>query len=287
MSAAAELALDEFDVISPAISESGGYPHDLWKRLRAESPIHFFPDGPMPYWAVTKHEDITHIGRSPDLLISGPRIMVRPDASGDMGDFVRPTTLIELDNPRHRVIRRMISDRFTHRAPKKVHAEVGRIAQKVVDDALEQGDGELDFGEQFARLEADPSLLKPAVEEVLRWSSAISTMPARRRPTPSSVVRPSRRTMSSGSSIRLQTETKRSSTTPRSSASTASRTETSRSASASIFCAGAHVARLELEMAYKYFLPRLSEVELAGPVDRLRSNLVGGIKRLPLRYKIA
>ena len=27
--------------------------------------------------------------------------------------------------------------------------------------------------------------------------------------------------------------------------------------------------------------------ELAGPVDRLRSNLVGGIKRLPLRYKIA
>ncbi|MEZ4292618.1 MAG: cytochrome P450 [Myxococcota bacterium] len=34
------------------------------------------------------------------------------------------------------------------------------------------------------------------------------------------------------------------------------------------FCAGAHVARLELEMAYKYLLPRLEEVELAGPPDR-------------------
>ena len=51
------------------------------------------------------------------------------------------------------------------------------------------------------------------------------------------------------------------------------------------FCAGAHVARLELEMAYKYLLPRLEEVELAGPPDRLRSNLVGGIKRLPIRFK--
>ena len=52
------------------------------------------------------------------------------------------------------------------------------------------------------------------------------------------------------------------------------------------FCAGAHVARLELEMAYRYLLPRLEEVELAGPVERLTSNLVGGIKRLPIRYRL-
>ena len=51
------------------------------------------------------------------------------------------------------------------------------------------------------------------------------------------------------------------------------------------FCAGAHIARLELEMAFKYLLPRLEEVELAGDPDRLRSNLIGGIKRLPIRFK--
>ena len=28
------------------------------------------------------------------------------------------------------------------------------------------------------------------------------------------------------------------------------------------------------------------EIELAGPIDRLHSNLVGGIKRLPIRYKL-
>ena len=52
------------------------------------------------------------------------------------------------------------------------------------------------------------------------------------------------------------------------------------------FCAGAHVARLEMEMAYKYLLPRIEEIELAGPPERLYSALVGGVKHLPIRYKL-
>ena len=39
-------------------------------------------------------------------------------------------------------------------------------------------------------------------------------------------------------------------------------------------------------MIYRHLLPRLAEVEIAGPVDRLRSHLIGGIKRLPIRYKL-
>jgi cholest-4-en-3-one 26-monooxygenase len=52
------------------------------------------------------------------------------------------------------------------------------------------------------------------------------------------------------------------------------------------FCLGAHLARLELRVAYKHLLHRIEEVELAGPVERLRSTLVGGVKHLPIRYKI-
>jgi len=52
------------------------------------------------------------------------------------------------------------------------------------------------------------------------------------------------------------------------------------------YCLGAHVARLELEVIYRHLLPRLAEVEVVGPVDRLRSHLIGGIKRLPIRYKL-
>jgi cytochrome P450 len=52
------------------------------------------------------------------------------------------------------------------------------------------------------------------------------------------------------------------------------------------YCLGAHVARLELEFAYKHLLPRIEEIELDGPVDRLHSALVGGVKRLPIHYKL-
>ena len=52
------------------------------------------------------------------------------------------------------------------------------------------------------------------------------------------------------------------------------------------FCLGSHLARLELTVAYKHLLPRIEWVELAGPVDRLHSSLVGGVKRLPIRYRI-
>ncbi len=52
------------------------------------------------------------------------------------------------------------------------------------------------------------------------------------------------------------------------------------------YCLGAHIARLELNVIFRHLLPRLAEVELAGPVDRLRSNLIGGVKRLPIRYKL-
>ena len=51
-------------------------------------------------------------------------------------------------------------------------------------------------------------------------------------------------------------------------------------------CIGAHLARLELVVAYKHLLPRIDSVELAGPVERLHSSLVGGVKHLPIRYKL-
>jgi hypothetical protein len=52
------------------------------------------------------------------------------------------------------------------------------------------------------------------------------------------------------------------------------------------FCLGSHLARLELMVAYKHLLPRIEEIELAGPIERLHSALVGGVKHLPIRYQV-
>ncbi|HXK22806.1 MAG TPA: cytochrome P450 [Myxococcota bacterium] len=51
-------------------------------------------------------------------------------------------------------------------------------------------------------------------------------------------------------------------------------------------CIGAHVARMELETVLRHLLARLQSFEVSGPVERLRSAVNGGIKHLPIRYRL-
>jgi cytochrome P450 len=51
------------------------------------------------------------------------------------------------------------------------------------------------------------------------------------------------------------------------------------------FCAGAHLARLELRLTLQALLPQIKEMELAGKVERLRSNSIAGIKHMPVRFR--
>jgi len=50
------------------------------------------------------------------------------------------------------------------------------------------------------------------------------------------------------------------------------------------FCLGANLARLELRVILDEVLRRIPDIELAGPIERLRSNFVAGIKHLPVRF---
>jgi cytochrome P450 len=47
-------------------------------------------------------------------------------------------------------------------------------------------------------------------------------------------------------------------------------------------CLGAHLARLEIRVLLEELVPRLASVAVSGPVERLRSNFIGGIKHLPM-----
>ncbi len=51
-------------------------------------------------------------------------------------------------------------------------------------------------------------------------------------------------------------------------------------------CLGAHVARLELQVIFRHMIERFEHVELAGPIERLRSSIVGGIKHMPIRFRL-
>jgi cholest-4-en-3-one 26-monooxygenase len=52
------------------------------------------------------------------------------------------------------------------------------------------------------------------------------------------------------------------------------------------FCLGASLARLELRVIFRALAERLTHVELAGPSERMRSSFLGGVKRMPIRYRL-
>jgi cytochrome P450 len=403
-----------FNLVDPADYAARGYPHHIFTRLRAEDPVHRWTETEgMPFWAITKHADITEVSKQPDTFLNGPRLTISHLPEEPPSDMF-PATLIQMDNPRHRAFRKMISGRFTPRALKRIHEPIEEIGKEIVDALIvDKEEGECDFVEavsaplpiavigwllgvpksdwhllfewtnkvigaqdpdfqqegvdpiesarstmielftyftklveekrknpdddlvtHFTRLEyegkplepmdvlawcliiviagnettrngtsggmlafvenpgeiwklqKDPSLLAPAVEEVVRWSSPIIHFA--RTASRDYVLRGKK--IREGESLALFYPS-------------ANRDEEvwddpftfriDRPKNPHLgfgigehFCVGSHLARLELMVAYKHLLPRIEEIELAGPVERLHSSLVGGVKKLPIRYKL-
>jgi cholest-4-en-3-one 26-monooxygenase len=52
------------------------------------------------------------------------------------------------------------------------------------------------------------------------------------------------------------------------------------------YCLGANLARLELQVMFRQLMERLEHAEMTGPIQRMRSNFVGGIKHMPVRLKM-
>ncbi|MXW60449.1 MAG: cytochrome P450 [Acidimicrobiaceae bacterium] len=50
------------------------------------------------------------------------------------------------------------------------------------------------------------------------------------------------------------------------------------------FCLGANLARMEIRLMFKGIAERLPDIRLAGDVDHLRSNFIGGVKRMPVEF---
>ena len=413
--AVATALFDEPNLVHPDLYAEHGYPHDIWTRLRHEDPVHYIeqPNG-IPFWAITKHADVTRISKKPEIFGNNRRLVIGHEPETDRMDF--PDTLIQMDNPRHQIFRKMVLHRFQPKELRRIHDDIEHIGKEIVDKLIEQDvEGECDFvqevsaplpiaviawllgvpkedwelifewsnkiigagdpeyqtegaenaqagaqatmvelftyfsklveereknpkddlitlftqleyeGEklslmdrlawcliiviagnettrngtsggmlafiehqdQLRALQADPSLIDSAVEEVVRWTSPIIHFA---------------RTANEDFEIRDKVIRKDDAVAlfyP-----SANRDEEvfedpfsfriSRKPNRHLgfgvgehFCLGSHLARLELKVAYKHLLPRIEEVELAGPVERLHSSLVGGVKHLPIRYRIA
>lgn len=51
------------------------------------------------------------------------------------------------------------------------------------------------------------------------------------------------------------------------------------------FCVGSHMARLEMRVAFEELLERFPRLRLDGPIERLQSNFISGIKAMPVALR--
>ncbi len=144
----------------------------------------------------------------------------------------------------------------------------------------------IEHPEQWQRLRREPALMRSAVEEVLRWTSPLIQF--RRVAAAESALRGQR--ICRGDVLALFYP---SANRDEEVFADPDRFDIARQPNAHLafgigehFCLGAHLARLELEAIFGQLVLRLEEVELAGPVQRLRSTFVGGIKHMPIRYRL-
>jgi cytochrome P450 len=110
-------------------------PHEAFKALRTDDPVHFNPepDGP-GFWAVTRYEDIRHVHRDTDTFSS--------EIGGTSLEDLRPDqiearkSMIDMDPPRHDQLRGLINKRFTPRAVGVWTDQIRTVANAVIDTAL-------------------------------------------------------------------------------------------------------------------------------------------------------
>lgn len=129
--------------------------HEKLAHLRTHAPVSWVDAPPYrPFWAITKHADIMEIERQNDLFTNDPRpllaIAEADDAlRRDMEAGTGLRTLIHMDDPHHRDMRKIGVDWFRPKAMRALKARCDELAKEYVDKMAARG-GVFDFATEIA-----------------------------------------------------------------------------------------------------------------------------------------
>jgi cytochrome P450 len=121
---------------------------EAFALLRAERPIApmILPGLPhlglpeSPYFSLTRHADIVEVSRHPELYCSGKGTNIG-DLPPDFLEFFG--SMINMDDPRHSRMRRIVSRGFTPRQLELMRADVESVAAEIVDEIAERGEADV------------------------------------------------------------------------------------------------------------------------------------------------
>ncbi len=127
--------------------------HAAFAELRRLPTPPFFtePETPFPnpgpgYYALVRHADVVEASRNPAVFCSGRGATSIVNLPTEFNEFFG--SMINMDDPRHTRLRRIVSRAFTPRMIKKFEDDVQRVAAQIVDDLIRTGP--CDFVEHVA-----------------------------------------------------------------------------------------------------------------------------------------
>jgi cytochrome P450 len=142
-------------LLDPAVMGNENTMHALFRHLREHDPVSYVehPDF-VPFWAITKHQDIKSISQNNAEFLNNPRtVLIQREFEQALREqFGTPNgleTLIHMDNPKHRKLRNVTRDWFKPGPISKLSGDMKTIAKQYVD-RMEALGGECDFVKDIA-----------------------------------------------------------------------------------------------------------------------------------------
>ena len=144
--------MDYRDLVKPATFADDAYFHEITTHMRRNDPLPYLEtETHKPFWVCTKHADVIEIERQNSLFLNTQLsvLLTREIEAERAGQGPGLRTLINMDEPDHKLFRDLTKDWFMPTNLKTVEARVRDIARTAVDRMFDLGD-EVDFVQDVA-----------------------------------------------------------------------------------------------------------------------------------------
>ena len=129
--------------LSTPLAFSDGFPHALFKRLRAEAPVFWnssaFGDG---FWVVSRHKDVWDISLDQATFSSARRTVFMREVAPEEDLGVRQQ-MVNMDPPLHTKYRRLVNLGFSPKMTNRLEPAIRKMANEIIDGVAARG--ECDF----------------------------------------------------------------------------------------------------------------------------------------------
>jgi cholest-4-en-3-one 26-monooxygenase len=135
----------EINLVDPDTYRLSGAPHDQFAWLRAHAPVFWHADGGGEgwpgFWAVTRHEDVAHVSRHPEIFSSRQRLALFGEIA-DEGVEMQRLMMLNMDPPQHTRQRAFVNRGFTPRMIGRLEKHIRQICDSLIDDVAQRDEAD-------------------------------------------------------------------------------------------------------------------------------------------------